>query len=287
MSRHFCDLHTHSTFSDGTDTPETIIEKAEAIGLSAVALTDHNTVDGIPAFLAAARGRRVEAVAGIEFSAVHKEGGLHILGLGLEESRLDEVTAFLAPHRKAKEDSSRALVQALAAAGFPLDYNAIAKKTEGVPNRAHIATALVEAGCFPTVAAAFDGCLRRRHGFYTPPPRPAAEDCLLLLHEIGALAVIAHPFFDFNEDTLRRFVTSLPREARPDAMEAYYSEYSEEQTALSLRIAKELGLLAAGGSDYHGENKPWISLGRGCGGLFVPLSVWKRLKERLSARSGV
>ena len=118
-----CDLHTHSVFSDGTYTPEQLVKEAEAIGLSAIALTDHNTVAGLPRFLAAARGTPVEAVAGIEFSTDYRGIDLHIVALDVPVSRFEQVTARMEEGVRQKDASNAALCQALTAAGYPLDYN--------------------------------------------------------------------------------------------------------------------------------------------------------------------
>ena len=166
MSSKFCDLHTHSTFSDGTLTPEELILAAKAAGLSAVALTDHNTVAGLEQFLAAGAVAGIEAIAGIEISAAIKEGEMHIVGLGIRPSGFAALTAYLSPFLAVKEKSIRALVAALSAGGYPLDYEAIAAETDGQPNRAHVAAALVRAGYVPSIDAAFRRLLDKRHGFY-------------------------------------------------------------------------------------------------------------------------
>ena len=279
MAIKICDLHTHSTFSDGTATPEELIRAAKACGLAAVALTDHNTVSGLPDFLAAAEEAGIEAIAGTEISAVHGEREMHIVGLGIAPRQFGAVTAFFAPYREAKEGSTRALVEALTKGGYPLDYDALLQGIDGQPNRAHVASALVAAGYVSSVKEAFDTLLGTEHGFYREPVRPTAEEAIALLHSVGARAVLAHPFYDFTEEELTAFLGEVATwEHRFDAMETRYSEYSEEEAAAAARIAAHFGLKESGGSDFHGERKPDIALGAGRGNLIVPYEFWECLK---------
>ena len=138
-----CDLHTHSTFSDGTLTPVRIVAEARAAGLRAVALTDHNTVAGLPEFLNAARGTDVQAIPGVEISTGYCGKELHIVGLFIEPEEYDAVTDFLRVISLRKDASNRALVDALCQAGFQLDYEQIAQEHPGSINRAVIASALL------------------------------------------------------------------------------------------------------------------------------------------------
>lgn len=275
-----CDLHTHSTYSDGTCTPAQIIAIAEANGLSAVALTDHNTVAGIPEFLSAARGCAVEAIPGVELSTNYGETELHIVGLFLPEDKLDAVTELTDHFNRKKEDSNRLLVNNLNRAGYVLDYEEIRQAhPDGTVNRAVIAGALLEKGYVASVNEAFQGLLAKKTGFYIPPERLSSFEAIRFLGSIGAVPVLAHPFLNLKtEDALRQFLS----EAVPcglAAMETMYPSFSPETTALAWRIAREFGLKESGGSDFHGQNKPHISLGTGKGSLAVPASVANGLKN--------
>ena len=148
----FCDLHTHSVFSDGTDTPVQLLNKAEAAGLSAIALTDHNTVDGLPEFLEAAKGRRVRAVAGIEFSADYNGTELHILGLFVQPKHFDTISRLTEEYHQRKEQSNWELVDKLKNAGYVLDYDSIKARTPGGQvNRALIGAELTRLGYTPSI----------------------------------------------------------------------------------------------------------------------------------------
>ena len=275
----FCDLHTHSNFSDGTYSPSQLIEGAKTLGLKAVALTDHNTVAGLPDFVAAGQGSGVEAVPGCEFSADYNGIELHILGLFIEPCHYQTVTDLLEDAQREKEKSNIELVAALNEAGYDLDYDAICATCHGRINRAHIAVAMVEKGYFADTQACFRGPLSEKRGFYRPPKRIDAYDCIRFIKSLGAVAVLAHPFLSVDEATLREF---LPQalEAGLDGMEVAYSKYSLETTARAVAVADAFGLRYSGGSDFHGGNKPDIRLGTGRGDLRIPLSWLEELKNK-------
>ncbi len=275
----YCDLHTHSNFSDGTYSPAALIEAAERLGLTAIALTDHNTVAGLPDFVAAGQGSRVETVPGCEFSTDYGGVELHILGLFLQPSHYQTVTDLLEEAQREKERSNRDLVAALNNAGYALDYDQICAKCNGQINRAHIAAALVEKGYFAEMQACFKGPLSAKHGFYRQPKRIDAYDCIRFIKSLGAVAVLAHPFLNLDEAALRAFLPQAV-EAGLDGMEVAYSKYFPETTATAFAVADDFGLCYAGGSDFHGGNKPDIFLGSGRGDLRIPSAWLDELKRR-------
>lgn len=274
----YCDLHTHSHFSDGTCSPAQLIDQAERLGLAAIALTDHNTVAGLPDFLAAARGREVEAVPGCEFSTDYRDVELHILGLFIEQAHYEAVTALLDKMQQEKARSNRSLVAALNEAGYVMDYDEICRRSSGQINRAHIAAELVEKGYFPTMQDAFRAPLSAKHGLYKPPKRIDAYDCIRFIKSIGAVAVLAHPFLNLDEAGLRAFLPQAV-EVGLDGMEVAYSKYSPETTAAAYAVADDFGLKYSGGSDFHGGNKPDIAIGTGRGDLRIPASWLEDLKK--------
>lgn len=276
----FCDLHNHSTFSDGTDTPTRLLELAQERGLAAIALTDHNTVTGLPEFLKAAEGKTVRAVAGTEFSTDYKGTELHILGLFLKPEHFDAITDLLEDYRRRKDQSNRDLVEKLNAAGYEIDYDEIKASTpKGQVNRALIAAELTRKGYTESIQAAFKQLLSPKRGYYTPPERLSPFEIIRFIKSMGAVAVLAHPFLNLDEAELREFLT----QAVPcglDGMETQYSTYDEQTTVLAQEIAEEFGLLHSGGSDYHGGNKPHIQMGIGQGNLAVPYGRMTALEER-------
>jgi predicted metal-dependent phosphoesterase TrpH len=280
----YCDLHVHSVFSDGTNTPEELIRLAEATGLAAVALCDHNTVGGLPDFLASAAGREVEAIPGVEISSDYAEKDVHILALFVQPQHYGTVTDMLAEGDRRKEQSNIDLVEALKKAGYDLDYSAIKAKTpQGHINRAHIAAELLNLGYVESVQAAFKTLLDPKRGYYNPPRRITAYDAIRFIKSIGAVAVLAHPFLTMDEALLRAFLPQAV-ECGLDGMEVFYAKYDEETTAKALRIADEFGLLYSGGSDYHGINKPDIAMGTGRGNLRIPTPWLEQLKRRKSGK---
>ena len=275
----YCDLHTHSTFSDGTFTPAELVAEAEKLRLSAVALTDHNAVTGLPDFLEAGKNSPVEPVPGVEFSTEYEGTELHILALWLEEAHFAEVTALLEDFRLRKERSNEDLVEALAKAGMVIDYEAVKAAAGGYINRAHIAAELARMGYTESIQAAFRGILSPGAGFYTPPKRLDAYDAIRFIKALGAVAVLAHPLLNLDEKALLAFLPEAVA-AGLDGMEVLYPRYTPEETALAEKLAAKFGLLPSGGSDFHGENKPDIALGTGRGSLRVPQRFLLGLKTR-------
>ena len=272
----FCDLHTHSLFSDGTCTPAEIIRLAEDAGLGAVALCDHNTVAGLPDFLEAAKESAVEAVPGIEFSTEYRGKELHILGLFIQPEHYAAVNDLLEEALKLKEQSNRDLIRRLGGSGILLDYDRIEAEAGGTVNRAVIAAEMVRCGYCESVKDAFKVWLSPEKGFFVPPRRPDAYEVIRFIKSIGAVAVLAHPFLNLEEGELRTF---LSKAEGLDGMEVRYPLFDEKQTTLAAQIAEEFGLVKSGGSDFHGANKPDISVGIGKGTLQVPLGCLEELKR--------
>lgn len=285
----YCDLHTHSIFSDGTDTPEALVRQAEALGLDALALTDHNTIAGLPRFLAAAEGSSVEAVPGIEFSAEYRGGDLHILALFVRREHFDAVSDLVALPDRWKRESNLDLAEKLTRAGFPIDYAALEAATPGGHvNRAHFGRELVRLGYADTVEEAFQKFLKACCGFYTPPRRLDALETVAFIRSIGAVCVLAHPWLNLKtREALEEFLTqAVP--AGLDGMEVRYSKFSQEESNLGLEITKKYGILPSGGSDYHGKAvKPDISMGTGRGNLEVPEDWYYCLKQIAEGRKQV
>ena len=279
MNQNRCDLHMHSYHSDGTFSPEELIAEAERVGLSAIALTDHNTVAGLPAFLAAADKSSVEGIPGIEVSSDYGERELHILGLFLDEAYYDKIVEFLKPMAENKERSNVALIGALADGGYDISYEEVtARSGEAQFNRSHVAQLLTEKGYTSSIKEAFETVLSKSSGFYQQPKRLSAFDVISFLKSIGAAVVLAHPFLSLEEDELRAFLPSAIA-CGLDGIEVLYSGYSEETTALARSIAREFGLCESGGSDFHGGRKPDISMGAGRGDLKIPAELVDALRQ--------
>ena len=275
----FCDLHTHSVFSDGTFTPAELIDGAVEAGLSAIALTDHNSVDGLPDLIIAAKGKPVDIVLGSEFSVEYNNKELHLLGLFIKPAFFPQISEKMLEVMQNKEQSNIDLIHSLSRAGIHLNYEEIKNATPtGKVNRAHIATAMLQKGYIRSVAEAFDTYLSKSGGYYKEPKRLSVWEMLDYIRSIGAVSVLAHPFLNLDEKELLQFLP-LAKEKGLIGMECYYSLNDAATTDTSLRIANEFGLLPSGGSDFHGLRKPDIKLGVGKGNLKIPFEWYLTLKE--------
>lgn len=271
------DLHTHSTFSDGTYTPEELVCAAFERGLSAIALCDHNSVLGLPRFLNAARERGVTAVPGIEFSVNYHSVELHLLGLFIGSEHFEAITLMMDGWKKKKEECNLLLGYKLARNGVHVDIERMIDENPGVVlNRAHIGAELVRLGYVKSVSEAFDKWLSKERGLYIEPERPEAFAMIEYVRSIGAVPVLAHPLLNLTPEELAVFLPKA-RECGLAGIETFYPLFSEEQTALACRLAEENGLLFSGGSDFHGDNKPDIKLGVGRGSLCVEDRVYDAL----------
>ncbi len=283
-----CDLHTHSNYSDGTLTPLEIIDSAINIGLKAVALTDHNTVAGIPDFLSAAKDKNIEAIPGAEFTVGYGLDEIHLVGLYLPESSFDEITSMMKLPNQYKEESNIALVEALNKAGYTISYEDIkTKNPNGNINRSQIAMELLSKGYIATKQEAFDTILHPSAGYYVEPKRICIWDMLDFLNSINAVTVLAHPlhepFSTSGKPDVARLETFLQEASKRGltAMECYYSTYDEDTTDISISLTDKYGLLYSGGSDFHGSSKPDIALGFGHGNLKIPYKWAQNLKAKI------
>ena len=280
------DLHLHSTHSDGTLPPAALIQRIKSAGLSAAALTDHNTVSGVPAFLEEAHRQGVTAVTGVELSTVRDGRELHLLGLFIPPEHLSDVTALTEDYLVRKEQSNRDLVVRLAADGYRVDYDAIREATpDGNVNRALIAKALLAGGYVPSVKAAFDTLLGEGMGYYIPPSRIDFLEAIRFLRSIRTVPVWAHPLQYIDEATVTALLP-LAEEAGLIGMEVMHSSYTEATVTAAKALADRFGLLYSGGSDFHGSVKPDVYLGIGSREGTepnIPDEYYERLRAKATA----
>lgn len=275
-----CDLHTHSIKSDGTKTPTQLVEIAKSIGLSAIALTDHNTIAGLGEFLQAGKILGVQTIGGIEISCDYLNKELHVVALFIDESKFSAVNDFTNQAKLLKDQSNALTLAKLQADGYDVSIEQMLKNNpDGYINRVHLAQALMEKGYVKSIDDAFDNLLSKEGKYYVQPKRPSVEQTLRFIHKIGAVSVLAHPFLSLSETELEGFLSQYS--CLLDGMETNYSTFSAEQTTLAKNLADRFGVLYSGGSDFHGENKPEISLGVGKGSLVVPYEYCAKLKERI------
>lgn len=273
------DLHIHTTASDGTYTPRRAVELARALGLAAIAVTDHDTVSGVPEAMATGEALGVEIVPGIEVSAGYDGRSVHILGLFIDPGSpaLRPVLEWAVNERNARNAK---IIAAMNADGFDISPEALRRANPtAVLGRPHIAGWLAEHGYVSSVEEAFDRYLDRGRPYYRPRTRMPLADAVRAIRDAGGVAVLAHPLqYGFDPDGLDRLIRDA-KAAGCLAIEAYYSKYSPAQTAELLAFAARYGMAVSGGSDFHGAVKPDISMGSGIdGGLAVPHSVLDGLK---------
>ena len=283
-----CDLHTHSNYSDGSLPPAKLVRMAENKGLSALALTDHNTAAGLPEFMKAGESSKVITVAGCEFSTEYtlcaddgesRVQELHIVGLFFDESVWGSVEEYVSEHMKNKKISNQNMIKRLQDAGYDITYDEVSAITDaGEFNRAHIARILCRKGYIERPADAFEELLKEGCGFYIPPKRPDVFETIKFIKKNGAVSVLAHPFLELSADELRCFL----RAAKPaglDAIETNYSKFDDEMIKQACAIAGEMGLARSGGSDFHGDAKPDVEMGTGRGSLEVPFDYYEDLRS--------
>lgn len=276
-----CDLHTHSIFSDGTFSPSQLIDEAERLGLSAIALTDHNTVAGLPEFMAAAAHSSVDAIAGIEFSTDYQDIELHIVTLFIQPEHYGPITRLTDDMNSRKQQSNIDLIENLNRAGYAICYDTIkSAMPTGEPNRALIAAELTRLGYTSSNKEAFQTLLGKKCGYYHPPKRIDVFELIEFTRSIGAVPILAHPFLSIKEtDHLENFLSKAATSGL-QGIETRYPLFSSEQTEILTTLADKYGLTQSGGSDFHGENKPDIRLGTGKDNLQVPLQFLNDLRLR-------
>lgn len=264
----------HTRFSDGTLTPDALLRKAKACGLSVVAVTDHDTIEGWPDAKAAARRHAIDVIPGVELSVTVDGREVHLLGYGFDPAHTglqDHLKDFVEARRKRAES----MVKRLQELGMPLTMGDVMPEGEVTPalGRPHVARALVQRGHVASHDAAFEEYLGRDRPAFVGKPEVPASEALALLHEAGGIGVLAHPGHWTRPTTLRALV-----EAGLDGIEVIHPSHDDALTAYYRRMARSYDLLPTGGSDYHGrlegdEDK----IGR----FGLAKSAWERVEEQL------
>ena len=291
------DLHIHSTASDGSLHPEQIIEYALEKGLSAIAITDHDTLAGVRRALKSGIPDTIEFVTGSEISAGFPAGSgsggsLHILGYGIAPDYPD-LDREMEKQHAARSGRNPRIIEKLNAMGIPASLEAISSatgKNETEIARPHIAGYLVKSGYAETIDDAFDRILGKGKPAYVDKYRVPADRAIGLILSAGGIAVLAHPRLLLDSETGR--VPDEKLESLVDVLvsmglegiEVYYPGQTADQTAYFRQIAETRGLLTTGGTDFHGDINPDIEIGIGTGELAVPPSVFSRLKHALANR---
>jgi hypothetical protein len=279
------DLHAHTTASDGSYTPTELVVAAAEGGLTAIAVTDHDTLDGLAEAEEAARQMNIEFVPGIELAISYDNGRFHMLGYLIDRNdpvlngRLDRL-------KDNRVNRNAHMVEKLRSLGFDITLDDfIAESGGGQVGRPHMAAALVKKGIATGYQDAFDRFLADGALAHVPKDKITVEEGLELIHAAGGLAVMAHPIsVKLEGDALAEELKRL-RELGLDGLECYYSQHTPEQVDAFLDLARSAGLLVTGGSDFHGTPKPDIRLGHVIGDQPAPDALLAALKERKASRA--
>ena len=278
------DLHLHSTCSDGSRTPADVVALAREAGLSAAVLTDHDTWAGAAAFREAAAAAGLRTATGMELSADVPGRTVHLLAYGFDpaDAALADAAARIRDGRRARNAK---ILGNLARLGCPLSTADVLREA-GSPElvaRPHIAAALVRKGFARDRADAFRRFLERGAPAYEDRFRLDPAEAIRLVRAAGGAVSLAHPYSTrYERGPLRSFVASLA-EAGLDGIEAYYTGHLPGQVDELLGLAREFGLVATGGSDFHGDAKPNVRVGVAYGGLKVPDEAFDGILARTHA----
>ena len=277
------DLHTHTTASDGSDSPAELVSAASALGLSAVAVTDHDTTEGLVEAETVAYRAGIELVRGLELSLEWGPGAMHMLILLIED--LDFLSSRLVRVREGRTRRNLEVVERLRSQGMDVTMEEVREEGgSGTIGRPHFASLLVRKGYAPDIPAAFDLYLGRGRPAYVERFRLGPAEAIAAAHAAGGAAVLAHPLTLGVEGGRLSDVLEELSEQGLDGMEAYYGGYDPPTRRSLVELARRHGLVPSGGSDYHGRFKPDVKLGTGRGDLVVPDEVLAELRAAVSAR---
>ncbi|HET6320407.1 MAG TPA: PHP domain-containing protein [Chloroflexota bacterium] len=276
------DLHTHTTASDGTFTPAELVVEAQRVRLDVLAICDHDSTEGIAPALAANSNGALQVIAGVEVNTDVPGGEVHVLGY-FKQAPQGAMQALLARLREGRYQRARGMADKLAALGTPIAFERVVEIAGGGSiGRPHVARAIVEAGHAATVGEAFERFIGRHGPAYVERLKLSPAEAARAIRDSGGVPVLAHPFtFDLNGTLLKsvhpeQLVPELVK-AGLGGIETYYYRYPGDAIVSLLRLAEKFGLIATGGSDFHGSIKP----GQGLGSVFVPWDSVERLNRAL------
>ena len=272
------DLHSHTYASDGTCSPAELIEEARRAGIQTLGVTDHDTFDGYNQAVPLARSAGIELICGIELSTkLYGSRSVHLLGYFLQGPSAD-FREWILDMQAARRDRNVRLTARLRELGFDITLEEVQARGRGMTARPHFAQVMLDKGYVSTLQQAFDDYLDESAIGYVYRREPSFAEGVRRIREAGGISSLAHPI---------RVPGDLPAlmpelcAAGLDAIEAYHSDHSPEQTELYLSLAESYGLMVTGGSDFHGSAKPGIMLGTGRNGnLRVPGALLENLRAR-------
>lgn len=279
----FIDLHVHSNCSDGSCTPEELVELAIQNDLVAFALTDHDTVEGVERAMKAAEERHIQVIPGVELSCEYeispsRKKEIHILGYNLDYNQ-PELCETLDAVAKERDDRNRKMCENLNRDGYPIDYESLMERFKNtIVTRAHFARFLLEKGAIPSIDSAFKKILAQDGPYFVMRKYLTPEKGIELIKKAGGISVLAHPLlYKMSVTELHNLLTELKGYGL-QGIEAMYSRNRGNDEAFVRKLASEYDLFITGGTDFHGANKPDLEIGRGEGNLRVPVMLLENLK---------
>ncbi|MDF2877452.1 MAG: hypothetical protein K0S30_548 [Clostridia bacterium] len=276
------DLHVHSNISDGTLSPDKLALYAKHKGLSAIALTDHDTVAGIEACTHQGNLIDLMVIPGIEFSAEYGDQEIHILGYYIDSHHpllLGQLSRLI----ESRKQRNMLMLEKLNKLGFPITAQDLVSdsSSQTVFTRAHFAAALYKKGYVKSRSEAFQKYLGKGKPCYVKRSHFTPEECIDTIHRVGGLAVLAHPYlYDLNNSQLYALLKKLTSDGL-DGLETLYATHSKEEVASLLSLCITFRLFPTGGSDFHGDNKPGLDIGIGYGDLQIPYDVLLAMEKKL------
>lgn len=274
------DLHTHTTFSDGTFSPEEIIEYAYKKNIKAIAITDHDNFDGVYKALLTGKKYNIEVISGIEMSTDFQNKEIHILGLFIDINN-KQFNFKLNILKEKRKKRNYLAVEKLRKLNINITYDELEKiSSNKIITRAHFAKILMQKGYIKSVKECFDKYMGEGKAAYVKREAASPEETISLINDSGGIAILAHPFlYGFSENQIEEMILYL-KSAGLKGVECIYSTHTEENTKYLISLAKKHNLKISGGSDFHGNNKPGLDLGTGYGNLYVPYEILKKIKEK-------
>lgn len=278
------DLHVHSNKSDGTCSPSDLVTLALSKGLSAFALTDHDTTDGIDEALAAAQkarelGADIEVIPGIEFSTEYEGKDIHIVGIDINY-KSESFQRYLKEFQDSRDNRNRKMCIKLAEHGVDITYEKLcAEYPDSVLTRAHYAKYMLEHGAVKSMPEAFDRYIGDRAPCFLPREKVTPAQAVELILESGGIPILAHPILYHMSDARLDKLVAYLKSAGLVGIEAIYSTYNAAEERQIRKLAGKYELCISGGSDFHGGTKPGLEMGNGYGSLFIPYEVLEKLRE--------
>ncbi|MEA4973258.1 MAG: PHP domain-containing protein [Candidatus Metalachnospira sp.] len=275
------DLHTHSKASDGTKSPTELVRIAKDTGLTSIALTDHDTIDGLAEFNEAGVEYNIETISGIELAAAYKNTELHIVGLFIDEKNKDLIASmkYIVNER---EERNKKMLKVLKRLGVDISIEELEKNAGGnIITRAHYANVLTQKGYVQNNDEAFNKYIGSGKPGYVKRDTLTPKNCIEAIRNSGGIPILAHAtLYGFNYLEIHSIVGELKKYGLM-GMETLYSTYTQKQANEIRKICEHYNLLKSGGSDFHGDNKPDIAIGKGRGNLKIPQDFVDKMKEAL------